>query len=175
MTGWRRARLAWAACTLGLPNSSRQAATSALIGFHSASSRSQGGIPSVGTKLLEIMERLMARVDGLGLEVDGMLDLVNTVGAFVVGFVQAELAEAEAQRRTGLDEAQWREPMRPWMADVLATGRYPYLERIVIEAEDFPDPDVTFERRLALVLDGLATNLPHHEAHQGERTSEGGA
>jgi hypothetical protein len=93
-TGCRRGRLAWAARTVGLPNSSRQAATSALIGFQSAISRSQAGIPVVGTKLLEIM----------------------------------------------------------------LTGRYPFLERIVREAEDFPDVDATFERRLALVLEGLAAS-----------------
>jgi hypothetical protein len=28
-----------------------------------------------------------------------------------------------------------------------------------MEAEDFPDIDATFERRLALVLDGLAANI----------------
>jgi hypothetical protein len=34
-----------------------------------------------------------------------------------------------------------------------------FLERIVREAEDFPDVDATFERRLALVLDGLAAGI----------------
>src|SRR5256886_6889088 len=43
-----------AAAPEGLPNRSRQAATSALTGFQSASARSQPGIPAVGTKLLEI-------------------------------------------------------------------------------------------------------------------------
>ena len=41
----------------------------------------------------------------------------------------------------------------------MGTGRYPFLERIVREAEDFPDVDATFERRLALVLDGLAASV----------------
>lgn len=41
--------------------------------------------------------------------------------------------------------------------DVLASGEYPYLERIVREAEDFPDPDEVFERQLGYVPDGLAT------------------
>jgi hypothetical protein len=63
-----------------------------------------------------------------------MLDMVATVDAFVVGFVQAELAEEEARRRTGLTEEQR-------------------------EAEDFPDVDATFERRLALVLDRLAASV----------------
>ena len=101
----------------------------------------------------------MATLDGLGLDIDGMLDMVATVDAFVVGFVQAELAEAEARRRTGLTEEQWRARMAPYIRQLIATGRYPYLERIVMEAKDFPDIDATFERRLALVLDGLAAGV----------------
>jgi hypothetical protein len=89
-----------------------------------------------------------------------MLDMVATVDAFVVGFVQAELAEEEARRRTGLTEEQWRARMAPYIRQLMGgTGRYPFLERIVREAEDFPDVDATFERRLALVLDGLAASV----------------
>jgi Tetracyclin repressor-like, C-terminal domain len=101
----------------------------------------------------------MAAVDGFGLDIDQMLDMVSTVGAFAVGFVQAELAEEEAQRRTRLTEEQWRARMAPYIRQLIASGRYPYFERIVIEAEDFPDMNTTFERRLSYVLDGLAANL----------------
>ncbi|MBO0690069.1 MAG: hypothetical protein J2P40_10945 [Candidatus Dormibacteraeota bacterium] len=46
---------------------------------------------------------------------------------------------------------------RPGLARGRApTGEHPWLERIIIEAEDFPDPDVAFERRIGYVLDGLA-------------------
>jgi AcrR family transcriptional regulator len=115
--------------------------------------------PNLGPQALRTIEHAMAAVDGLGLDIDQMLDMVATVGAFAVGFVQAELAEQEAQRRTGLTEEQWRARMAPYIRRLIATGRYPYLERIVIEAEDFPDIDTTFERRLSYVLDGLAANL----------------
>ena len=40
------------------------------------------------------------------------------------------------------------------MAALIATGQYPYLERIVVDAEDFPDPDVQSERRLATCWTG---------------------
>jgi AcrR family transcriptional regulator len=115
--------------------------------------------PKLGPNALRAIEYSMAALDGLGLDIDGMLDMVATVDAFVVGFVQAELAEAEARRRTGLTEEQWRARMAPYIRQLIATGRYPYLERIVMEAEDLPDIDATFERRLALVLDGLAAGV----------------
>lgn len=115
--------------------------------------------PNLGPQALRTIEYSMAAVDGLGLDIDQMLDMVSTVGAFAVGFVQAELAEEEAQRRTGLTEEQWRARMAPYIRQLIASGRYPYFERIVIEAEDFPDMNTTFERRLSYVLDGLAANL----------------
>jgi AcrR family transcriptional regulator len=115
--------------------------------------------PNLGPNAVRQIEYAMAAVDGLGLDIDGMLDMASTLTAFVVGFVQAELAEAEAQRRTGLTVEQWRARMAPYLRQLIATGRYPFLERIMVEAEDFPDVDATFERRLSLVLDGLAANL----------------
>jgi hypothetical protein len=48
--------------------------------------------------------------------------------------------------------------MAPYIRQLMGTGRYPFLG-IVREAEDFPDVDATFERRLALVLDGLAAGV----------------
>ena len=115
--------------------------------------------PNLGPNALRSVEHAMAAVDGLGLDIDGMLDMVSTVTAFVTGFVQAELAEEEARRRTGLTEEQWRARMSPYIRRLIATGRYRFLERIVREAEDFPDIDAAFERRLALVLDGLAARV----------------
>jgi hypothetical protein len=38
-----------------------------------------------------------------------------------------------------------------------------------VEAEDFPDVDATFERRLTLVLDGLASNLSPRTAWEGRK------
>jgi hypothetical protein len=55
-----------------------------------------------------------------------MLDMVATVDAFVVGFGQAELAEEEARRRTGLTEEQWRARMAPCIRQLIDTGRYPF-------------------------------------------------
>ena len=119
-----------------------------------------GARPTMGPNALRVMEFAMASVDGLGLTVDQMMDRVATTLQFTQGFVQAELAESEARRRTGLDEAAWRERIAPYLSRLLAEGRHPYMERIIREADDFPEPDSVFERRLAMVLDGLAGRLP---------------
>ena len=98
-------------------------------------------------------------MDGLGLGIDGMLDLLSTAVAFTRGFVVQELGEVEAQRRSGLDFAAYQRRAGPYITQLLQEGRLPYLRRVIVEAEDLPDPDVVFERRLAMVLDGLAAGI----------------
>ena len=66
---------------------------------------------------------------------------------------------ARGHRRTGQSVAEFRLRMVPYLERVLAAGEHPWLERIIIEAEDFPDDDVVFERRLGYVLDGLAKRV----------------
>jgi AcrR family transcriptional regulator len=111
--------------------------------------------PSFGRNVMTQLEQSMAMLDGIGLDIDQMLDVGATVRTFAVGYVQAELAESDAQRRTGMSEAEWRQSIAPIVEALIATGDFPYVERIVIDAEDYPDPDVTFNRRLEHVLDGL--------------------
>jgi len=112
--------------------------------------------PTFGPNLLRVIEHALAAVDGIGLDIDGMLDMWMTVNDFVQGYVMAELAEREATRRTNLTQAQWRARITPYVRRIVESGRYPLFTRVVLDAEDFPDPDVTFERRLGYVLEGLA-------------------
>lgn len=122
-----------------------------------------GHRPTLGPHARRFLETGLACVDGLGLDIDAMLDLLATVQQFTRGFVGQELGEVEAQQRTGLDLAAYRLRSGPYVTQLLAQRRYPYFERLVVEAEDLPDPDVVFERRLAMVLDGLAVRVGRPE------------
>jgi AcrR family transcriptional regulator len=112
--------------------------------------------PAFGPNLLAVVEHVLSMVDGIGLDMDGMVDLWDTVTSFVHGYTLAELAERECQRRSGLSQEQWRGQVGPYVHEIIESGRYPLFNRLALEAEDFPDPDATFERRLGYVLDGLA-------------------
>jgi AcrR family transcriptional regulator len=118
-----------------------------------------GHRPTLGPNAQRFREAGLACVDGIGLDIDGMLDLLSTALQFTRGFVVQELGEVEAQRRTGLDLAAYRRSTGPYITQLLKQGKFPYLERLIVEAEGFPDPDVVFERRLAMVLDGLAARI----------------
>lgn len=117
------------------------------------------GRTTLGPNVVRMVESMLGRLDRLGLSMDAMLDMTSVVDAFVVGFVQSELAEQEHQRRTGMTDEQWRQYIAPYVEQLLEGDRFPYLRRIVVEAEDFPDMDKVFERRLGYVLDGLAAGL----------------
>jgi AcrR family transcriptional regulator len=118
-----------------------------------------GHRPSLGPNARRFLETGLACVDGLGLDIDGMLDLLSTALQFTRGFVVQELGEVEAQRRTGLDFAAYQRHTGPFITQLLQEDRLPYLRRLILEAEDLPDPDVVFERRLTMVLDGLAAGI----------------
>jgi hypothetical protein len=48
--------------------------------------------------------------------------------------------------------------MAPYVKSLLESGRYPMLNRVIIEGED-PDLDVAFEQGVRRILEGLALGL----------------
>ncbi|WP_281690417.1 TetR/AcrR family transcriptional regulator [Pseudonocardia thermophila] len=118
-----------------------------------------GHRPTLGPNAQRLREIGLACVDGLGLDIDAMMDAVSTVLHFTRGYVGQELGERETQERTGLDLAAYQLQVGPYLSQLLQDADLPYLERVVREAEDHPDPDAVFERRLAMVLDGVAARI----------------
>jgi AcrR family transcriptional regulator len=115
-----------------------------------------GRRPTLGPNNVRLLEYSLAAVDGLGLETEGMLDVISTALQFTQGFVQAEIGRLEAQRQSGMDEEAYRRHAGPYVRELLAGDRHPYLRRVVEDAEHGPDPDAVFERRFGMVLDGIA-------------------
>lgn len=117
--------------------------------------------PSFGPNTLATIDFELSAVDGLGLSIDEMAGMIQTMQAFVQGFVQNELAEREWRNPpTGPTLDPWRAGMLAYIQRLIEAGKYPQFTRLVIDAEDFPDPDATFEWRLERILDGLATAIP---------------
>src|SRR5580693_6496914 len=77
------------------------------------------------------------------------------------GAVIAELAEQEAQRRTGLNTQQWQARIAAYVAKLIESGKYPAFNRIITDAKlPHSGADEGFTRGLELVLDGLAASVP---------------
>jgi AcrR family transcriptional regulator len=132
-----------------------------------------GRRPALGPNMLASTEATLSAVDGLGLSIDQMLWTIGVLNAFVVGFVVNELAERAwryplAAERPGPQAREWATVMTPYVQSIIDSGRYPQVSRIVIEAEDFPDPDAVFGWQLDRVLDGLAAIIPAPDPNQAE-------
>jgi AcrR family transcriptional regulator len=107
-------------------------------------------------------EQVLSAIDGLGLDIDEMLVMIETLDAFVRGRVLEELSEQEAIRRSGLDQEQWMATQVPYIRSLIESGRYPLLTRVVLDARAPHDPyrlEHGFDLGLERVLDGLALML----------------
>jgi len=121
------------------------------------------GLRNFGPNTAQCHERVLGAIDGLGLEIDEMLVMVETLDAFVRGRAFEELSEQEAVRRSGLDQEQWMQAQVPYIESLINSGRYPLLTRVILDARAPHDPDRLkhgFDLGLERVLDGLATMLP---------------
>jgi AcrR family transcriptional regulator len=121
------------------------------------------GLRNFGPNTARCYEQVLGAIDGLGLDIDEMLVMVETLDAFVRGRVLEELSEEEAIRRSGMDQQQWMQTQIPYIESLIDSGRYPLLTRVVFDARAPHDPDRLrhgFDLGLERVLDGLATMVP---------------
>ncbi len=126
--------------------------------------RAAAGRPALGPNALASTEYALAALAGRGLAMEEAARVINTLNAFVTGFVQTEVEEA-AWRRPPEEEGDggggdWRERTLPYLQQVLDSGRFPHFTRLVNEAEPYPDTGEAFAWQLRRVLDGLAAAVP---------------
>lgn len=114
------------------------------------------GRPALGPNAIASTEFAMGALDGLDLSMEKRVRLVNTLHAFVIGFVQTEAEEAAWRRPDGGDD-NWQERALPYLTHLMESGKYPHFTRMVHEADQYPDRDEAFDWQLERVLDGLST------------------
>jgi AcrR family transcriptional regulator len=131
-----------------------------------------GGRPPAGPKSLRFVERALASFDGLDLPGSMAMDIVSTVGTYVMGAVLREVQEQNSeahrdQQFAGLTEDEIQKVIAEFIERIRATGRYPKMVQLL---DDNVDPDAAetrdarFEFGLACLLDGIAARLPGHPA-----------
>jgi AcrR family transcriptional regulator len=128
------------------------------------------GRPTLGPNTLRAVEHAISAIDGLGLSLDEMITVIDTLLAFVRGYVMTELAEQEAARRSGLDWEAWMASRVSYARIIIESGQYPRLARVWLEAEGPHDPNRAergFELGLGRVLDGFAAFLPADRTGRG--------
>jgi AcrR family transcriptional regulator len=128
--------------------------------------------PPLGPNYLRYFEFTLAVAAPKSKDMTHAARLVGTLQAFVLGSITYELAEAEADRRTGLTEEQKRAAAGPYLDGLLASGSFPYLAQFLTEGID-TDYDRSFEFGLECVLDGLtaSTNADESAGGRGRRSA----
>ncbi|MBE8518643.1 TetR/AcrR family transcriptional regulator [Amycolatopsis sp. H6(2020)] len=117
------------------------------------------GRPALGTNSLRRHEAALAAAAPLSDDITFAAAAVDVVLAYVFGTVTQELAELQAQHRSGMTKEQWQASVGPYIRDVIASGKYPQFTRRVVEGEEW-SAEETFEFGLGCVLDGVAARAP---------------
>ncbi|MDT9697061.1 TetR/AcrR family transcriptional regulator [Streptomyces sp. P17] len=109
--------------------------------------------PLLGPSALDGMEKILARLKPMGLSDPETVSAIIMIDGYVVGAARTQLYQREAERRTGLTDAEFWQAQTPMLEKVLTSGRYPLLSSL---AEDTWGPDFDhFEFGLQRILDGL--------------------
>lgn len=116
------------------------------------------GRPALGANSLRLQDIALTAATALTPDITLAAGAVDTVLAYVFGTAARELAEEQAQRRSGLTKDQWQDSVAPYIRDVIASGAYPQFARLVRDADD-ADPNQRFDFGLACILDGITARV----------------
>ena len=112
-------------------------------------------------------ERLIAALDGLGVDIATAMQVLMTVGNYVIGAALREIQEIRWQQSAkeatvGMTAAEIAEFLAEFNRRILESGRYPHIAKIIDAGLDPDAPETRnerFEFGLDCVLDGIATRL----------------
>ncbi|WP_210582193.1 TetR/AcrR family transcriptional regulator [Streptomyces sp. GESEQ-4] len=109
--------------------------------------------PILGPSALDGMEKVLTLIRPMGLSDPELVSAIIMIDGYVVGAARTQLYQQEAERRTGLTDAEFWQAQVPTLEKVLASGRYPVMASLSEDAfgTDFDH----FEFGLQRILDGL--------------------
>jgi AcrR family transcriptional regulator len=110
-----------------------------------------GARPNLGENSFSYMEACLASLNFA--DIDYTLESLRIVKAYAIGAIQTEATEIAS----GQNRDQWQKESWPFVQKMLASGRYPMMDRVVREASH---PPGEFERGLERVLVGIEAGLP---------------
>jgi AcrR family transcriptional regulator len=115
---------------------------------------------SLGPRQLRLMEFAFGAMD-VGVPIDTAFVLMDMLSGYVERVVRNEIEWRREIADTGMTPERWMAQNGPYIGDLLKTGDYPMLERIVVDAQlPHMPPDEQFRFGLDRVLDCIAATLP---------------
>lgn len=126
--------------------------------------------PILGPSALDGMERVLARIKPMGLTDPELMSAIITIDGYVVGAARTQVYEAEAERRSGLTDAQFWGAQQPTLEKAMLSGRYPVLASL--SEDTFGTGFDHFEFGLQRILDGLEVLVAARSAAHGSAAAE---
>lgn len=117
---------------------------------------------ALGPNGLAMTEATLKALDGHGLDADDMMIIATALTTFTRGYASEEIAELQAETRSGLGREQWMLSQAQYVEILRASGQYPLFMRLVDEAKTPHDPKPVqrgFEQALECLLDGIAVRV----------------
>ncbi|MER6623121.1 MULTISPECIES: TetR/AcrR family transcriptional regulator [unclassified Streptomyces] len=109
--------------------------------------------PILGPSALDGMEKVLTRIKPMGLSDPELLSAIVMIDGYVVGAARTQLYQEQAERSSGLTDAQFWEAQRPVLEKAMLSGRYPVLAGL--SEDTFGSGFDHFEFGLQRILDGL--------------------
>lgn len=116
--------------------------------------------PILGPSALDGMEWILTRIKQMGLPDPELVSVVIMIDGYVVGAARTQVYQREAERRTGLTDAEFWEAHAPVLTEIMASGRYPFLANLTDDA--WSQAFDHFEFGLQRILDGLEVWVEQH-------------
>jgi AcrR family transcriptional regulator len=124
--------------------------------------------PILGPSALDGMEKVLSRIRPMGLSDPELVSAVIMIDGYVVGAARTQVYQEEAERRTGLTDAEFWQAQVPTLEKVLTSGRYPVMASLSEDA--FGSGFDHFEFGLQRILDGLELFVAQRRARDDERS-----
>jgi AcrR family transcriptional regulator len=123
-----------------------------------------GGRPGMGPNTLRSVDRSLALLDGLPLDLATALTILQSVTTYVTGVVVRELQELRLERQqeqSGASAQETEAAARAWGARLKAAGGFEHFVQIFEQDVD-PDARETREQRFTFGLDCLLDGIAVH-------------
>ncbi|CAL9274635.1 TetR/AcrR family transcriptional regulator OS=Streptomyces rochei OX=1928 GN=G3I25_13985 PE=4 SV=1 [Streptomyces rochei] len=121
--------------------------------------------PILGPSALDGMEKVLARIKPMGLTDPELVSAIVLIDGYVVGAARTQVYQEEAERTSGLTDAQFWQAQEPVLVKAMTSGRYPVLASLSEDA--FGTGFDHFDFGLQRILDGLEVLVAARRAADG--------
>ncbi|GAA2270740.1 TetR family transcriptional regulator [Streptomyces ruber] len=126
--------------------------------------------PVLGPSALDTMEAVLAYIKPMGLTDPELVSVLIMVDGYVAGAARTQLYAQDAERRTGLTDAEFWQAQEPVLEKAMTSGRYPVMASL---SDDTFGPDFDhFEFGLQRILDGLEVLVTRRGEERGRKHDE---